>query len=46
MGTFLGILLTFGFIAFTAYEIVGIVRYFRERKKEKSKIHNKGDDTE
>ena len=46
MSTFFGILLIFGFIAFISYEIISIVRYFRERKKEKSKINNKGDDTE
>lgn len=46
MSTFLGLLIIFGFITFTAYEIIGIVRTVKERKKEKSKIHNKGDDTE
>lgn len=44
MGTFLGIILVFGFIAFTAYEIIGIVRYFKEKKK--SKIQDKGDKKE
>ena len=41
MGTFIGLLLVFGFIIFTAYEIIGIIRYFRDKKK--NKIQNKED---
>ena len=44
MSSVIGVLLILGFIAFITYEIVGIVRFCKERKK--SKIHNKGDDTE
>ena len=44
MGTIVCVLLVFGFIAFTAYEIIGIVRYFKEKKK--SKIQEKGDKKE
>ena len=41
MSTILGILLVFGFITFTTYEIICIVQTIRERKK--SKIQNKED---
>lgn len=44
MSTFLGLLLVFGFIAFSAYEIIGIVRYYKEKKK--SKIQEKGEKKE
>lgn len=44
MGTFLGILITFGLITFSAYMIIGIIRDWKEKKK--GKIRNKGDDTE
>lgn len=44
MSTFLGVLLIIGFIAFTTYEIVGIVQAIKQRKK--SKIQEKGDKKE
>lgn len=44
MSTFLGILLVFGLITFTAYQIIGLVKSIKEKKK--SKINKKGDDNE
>lgn len=44
MGTFIGVILIFGFIAFSAYQLIGIVRYYKEKKK--SKIQEKGDKKE
>lgn len=41
MGSVLGILLMFGLITFTAYQIIGIVKSIREKKK--GKIQDKGD---
>lgn len=42
MGTFLGILILFGLITFTAYGIIGIIKGFRERKAaKKSEINTK-----
>lgn len=42
MGTFLGILILFGLITFTAYGLIGIVKSAKERKNaQKSKIDNK-----
>lgn len=42
MGTFLGILILFGLITFTAYGIIGIVKGVRERKAvKKSEINTK-----
>ena len=44
MSKFLGILLVFGLITFTAYQIIGLVKSIKEKKK--GKINEKGDDTE
>lgn len=44
MSTFLGVILLLGFLAFMIYEIIGIVRYFIDKKK--SKINHKEDDVE
>ena len=44
MGQFLGILLVFGLITFTAYQVIGLVKSIKEKKK--GKIDEKGDDTE
>ena len=42
MGTFLGIIILFGLITFTAYGIIGIVKGVRERKaSKKSEINTK-----
>ena len=42
MGTFLGIIILFGLITFTAYGIIGIVKGVRERKvAKKSEINTK-----
>lgn len=42
MSTFLGILLIFGLITFTTYELICIIKTAREKKK--SKDSNKGVD--
>ena len=47
MGTFLGIIILFGLITFTAYGIIGIVKGVRERKSaKKSEINTKGVDSD
>ena len=47
MGTFLGIVILFGLITFTAYGIIGIVKGVRERiSAKKSEINTKGVDSD